>query len=114
MPGRKYTKDEDRIILANMRDVDCSIHREVLRRCTEVSCNYLPDRSPEALREHWYFLIGKRVYVPAREMKLSALLTQREKWRYSRPLYRRSPPRSDQNSKGRAPERAGAQKRADS
>jgi hypothetical protein len=59
-----YNKKEDEIILTHMRDVNKRVHRLVLKRCLWISNNYLRDRTPEGIRERWFVLIGKKMYLP--------------------------------------------------
>ena len=56
----RYSNEEDAIILNHMQDVDTNVHREVLRRCVQLSEQCLPHRAPEGIRDRWYTLIGKR------------------------------------------------------
>src|SRR4051812_37064915 len=60
----RYSKDEDQLILSHLRDVNANVHREVLKRCEQISEKHLPYRSPVGIRDRWLALIGRRVHVP--------------------------------------------------
>jgi hypothetical protein len=69
----RYTKEEDQIILANLRDVDRSVNRDVVKRCYFISDNLLPHRTADGIYDHWKYLIGVKRYIPKYARYISAL-----------------------------------------
>jgi hypothetical protein len=64
MPGSHYTDEEDQIILEHMKGTNFRSHDTVTKRAQQISDQFLPHRNAEAIGDHWYYLIGKKVYIP--------------------------------------------------
>lgn len=69
----RYTKEEDKIILDNLRDVDRSVNRNVVKRCYFIQDNFLPHRTADGIYDHWKYLIGVKRYIPVNARYFSQL-----------------------------------------
>jgi len=54
-----YSEEENRIILHQMRGVDETDFGQVLKRSYYIHDNYLTHRTPEAICQHWRWLVGQ-------------------------------------------------------
>lgn len=56
--AERYVSWEDETILEELRDINRRNHWEVMKRCQEISDEYLPWRSADGIKARWFTLIG--------------------------------------------------------
>lgn len=64
MTGPRYVSWEDETILEELCDVDKRKHWDVMKRCQQISDDYLPWRSADGIKARWFVLIGVTQYDP--------------------------------------------------